>query len=272
MAIKELDLAFEGTTVHCYEGGKGYPILMIHGSGPGTASMSNFRYVMEPLAKRYHVIAMDLIGYGLSGRKKREPYFDTGMWVRQGRFVLDKLAKGRRAGIVGHSLGGYIALRIASGLPRVDKVLAQGSLGARVKMNKGIAIAWRHPRNEAGFRRLYKYVMLNPGELSDAFVRERMALISKDNYREYFDRMYEGGGTRQLGQTVLTPLELKRLQNRRITLIHGAQDLSVPFEEAALALGRKLPNADIVRLANCGHPCSFDQPEKFLQVARNLFG
>jgi 2-hydroxymuconate-semialdehyde hydrolase len=119
MPLRELDLEFEGTTVHCYEGGQGYPLLMIHGSGPGTASASNWKHVMEPLAERYHnIVAMDLIGYGLSGRKKKEPYFDVRMWHRQGEFVLDYLAKTGPVGVIGHSLGGYLALRLGGSFPR----------------------------------------------------------------------------------------------------------------------------------------------------------
>lgn len=117
MAIKEFDVKFEGTSIHCYEGGKGYPILMIHGSGPGTASASNWARVMEPLSKRYHILAMDMIGFGLSGRKPKEPYFDLDMWTRQGEFMLKRLSPRGPVGIIGHSLGGYLTLRIASRTP-----------------------------------------------------------------------------------------------------------------------------------------------------------
>ena len=100
MTLKQRDIAFEGTTIHCYEGGRGYPLLMIHGSGPGTASASNWIHTMEPLSRRYRIIAMDLIGYGLSGRNRREPYFDVEMWTRQARHVLDRLSKKGPVGIV----------------------------------------------------------------------------------------------------------------------------------------------------------------------------
>ena len=275
MPLKELDLEFEGTTIHCYEGGQGYPLLMIHGSGPGTASASNWKYVMEPLSQRYHVVAMDLIGYGLSGRKKKEPYFDTGMWARQAKFVLDYLSKEGPVGLIGHSLGGYLVLRTAAEVARVDKVLAQGALGAKTRLNRGIDIAWTHPKNEAAFRKLYKYVMLDPGTLSDEFVKERLAVINKDGYGEYFSKMFKGGKAgkqRNLDMAILTKAHHKSLARCKIVLIHGAQDVSIPFEETTLALAKALPHADIVRLARCGHPCSFDQPQKFLKTAHALFG
>ena len=83
MALTEQDIEFEGNSVHFWEGGSGFPILMLHGSGPGAGTMGNWRFVLEPLAESYHVLATDLIGFGESGRKHEEPYFDIGLWRRQ---------------------------------------------------------------------------------------------------------------------------------------------------------------------------------------------
>jgi 2-hydroxymuconate-semialdehyde hydrolase len=271
MPLREVDLEFEGTTIHCYEGGSGYPLLMIHGSGPGTASASNWMHVMEPLSQHYRVCAMDLIGYGLSGRKRREPYFDTDMWVRQGKHLLDRIAKREPVGIIGHSLGGYLALRLGAEVERVDKVLAQGALGAKTQLNRAIDIAWTFPKNEAAFRKLYRYVTLDPSGLTEEFVQQRLAVLNRDGYGEYFSKMFKGKKQRYLDEAILTRIQQKKLARCKIVLLHGAQDVSVPFGETTLALGKMLPHADLVRLANCGHPCSFDQPEKFMKVARALF-
>jgi 2-hydroxymuconate-semialdehyde hydrolase len=272
MTLKQRDIAFEGTTIHCYEGGRGYPLLMIHGSGPGTASASNWIHTMEPLSRRYRIIAMDLIGYGLSGRKRREPYFDVEMWTRQARHVLDRLSRKGPVGIIGHSLGGFLALRTAARDRRVDKVLAQGSLGARFRMNTAIRVAWSFPKDEAAFRRLYRYVTRNPKAVTSSFIKERFKVLNRDGYGEYFSSMFKGDKQRYLNQTVLSRAELAGLRRCAIVLLHGAQDSSVPFLEATLPLARSLPHADVVRLADCGHPCSFDQPDKFLKVAQVLFG
>ena len=139
MAVREHDVKVAGIKIHCYEGGKGYPILMLHGSGPGASSVGNWVKVMGPLSRRYHVLAGDLIGFGQSGQKERQPYFDVDLWTRQGEALLNRVAKRGKVGIIGHSLSGYLALRIAAGNPRVDKVLVTGSLGAKYKIGR----SWR---------------------------------------------------------------------------------------------------------------------------------
>ena len=97
MTLAERDIDFEGHRVHVWEGGEGFPLLMLHGSGPGAGTVANWRLVLEPLAARYRIVAADLVGFGASGRKREEPYFDLPLWRRQARAVLGLLPAGRRA-------------------------------------------------------------------------------------------------------------------------------------------------------------------------------
>lgn len=271
MPIEERDVEFEGTTMHCYTGGKGFPVLMIHGSGPGTASATNWAHVMEPLSRSYHVMAMDMIGYGKSGRRPREPYFDMDMWIRQAVFALNLLAPEGAVGIIGHSLGGAVALRTALVEPRVKKLILQGSLGAQQKITLPIARSWRVPKDEPAFRHYYKNVIRVRVPLSVEFVRDRMAILREDGYDKYFNAMFEGNKQRYVDQSRVSPRALKKLKCS-VTLIHGADDVCVPFEEGGMALANLLPQADLHRLADCGHPCSFEQPEKFVALAKLALG
>jgi 2-hydroxymuconate-semialdehyde hydrolase len=270
MTIEEHDLPFEGTTVHCYQGGRGYPIVLVHGSGPGTASASNWGRVMGPLAERYQICAMDLIGYGLSGRKASEPYFDMELWTRQVQFVINHLAPEGPVGLIGHSLGGAIALRAASRESRVEKLLVQGSLGVPIKLNTAVELSWQVPKDEAAFRHFYKTVIRVKGELSDDFIRERLAIVRKDGYNVYFNRMYTGDKQRYLDMAALPKSDLSRLKCK-VLMLHGDADTCVPFEEGALPLAEAIGHADLIRLAGSGHPCSFDVPDKFLKYAKTLF-
>ena len=63
MAIKESKARMGNYRIHTYSGGKGYPILMLHGSGAGASSFGNWHAVMKPLSRRYKVLAGDLIGF-----------------------------------------------------------------------------------------------------------------------------------------------------------------------------------------------------------------
>ena len=130
MPMREFDVDFEGMSVHCYEGGSGYPILMLHGSGAGTSSSSNWALVLEDLAQHYHVLAADLLGFGLSARKTTGPYFDLDLWQRQAQFLLDRFPRSINVGFIGHSLSAFLGLRLAASNPRLEKLALTGCPGS----------------------------------------------------------------------------------------------------------------------------------------------
>jgi pimeloyl-ACP methyl ester carboxylesterase len=68
MPLQEYEIQFESITVHYWQGGQGFPLLMLHGSGPGASTLDNWRLVLDRLVERYHVLAVDLIGFDKSGR------------------------------------------------------------------------------------------------------------------------------------------------------------------------------------------------------------
>ncbi|GAA5233095.1 alpha/beta fold hydrolase [Verticiella sediminum] len=81
-----LQFEFAGIAVGFYEAGAGLPLLLLH--GPGASSRGNWSAVFGPLAERFHVYAMDLVGFGQSGRKPSPRYFRTLKAVWNARKVL----------------------------------------------------------------------------------------------------------------------------------------------------------------------------------------
>ncbi len=271
MPIEESKMRMGGYKIHTYGGGKGYPILMLHGSGAGASSFGNWHAVMRPLSRRYKILAGDLIGFGKSDQKSRMPYFDINLWMREAQLLLDRLSERGPVGVIGHSLSGYFALKLAGRNKHIDKVLVTGSLGAKYRLNDALRAGWTFPKNEQDFRDVYSRMVADTSLMTDEFVADRMRVLHSGNYGEYFAKMFSGNKQAILNKCVLTPDELKRIKCD-VLMLHGAQDAPVPFEDAAVPLARLIPQADLVRLANCGHGPAMDQPAKFMDLARNFFG
>lgn len=109
----------------------GPPVLFIHGFG-GTAR--NFTLNIAPLAKAgFRVIAPELWGMGRSAKPRGRYSLDR--WVEQLIGVLDRLGL-QRAYIVGHSMGGAVAIRLAHRHPeRVAKLVLVAPLGFGERRN-----------------------------------------------------------------------------------------------------------------------------------------
>ena len=99
-----------GHSVHVLtEGDTGAPILMIHGA---SANAREYAWTLAPYLKDGHRVFMaDRPGHGYSERP--EDGHALGIQAAQMAGVLDALAPGEQAIIVGHSFGGAVALRVA---------------------------------------------------------------------------------------------------------------------------------------------------------------
>ena len=106
----------------CAESGDGEPVLLIHGLG---ASHRDWRDVMPALAPHYRVLAPDLRGHGSSPRQR--PY-NPERFAADMRALLD--ARGvDRVDVVGHSMGGAVALCLALCAPeRVRRLVIANSV------------------------------------------------------------------------------------------------------------------------------------------------
>ena len=51
----------EGIRVHYWEGGSGFPVLMLHSVGPGTSIQGNYGPVLEPLADDVASLGLDML-------------------------------------------------------------------------------------------------------------------------------------------------------------------------------------------------------------------
>jgi pimeloyl-ACP methyl ester carboxylesterase len=120
----------DSVPIHIIERGSGAAAtVLIHGFLGHTYS---FRYLIPELAKDGRVVAIDLKGSGYSGRPNKGDYSLS----EQARLVVRLMEKLgiNRASLVGHSLGGEVAMRLAANWPeRVEKlVLAASVSGDRI--------------------------------------------------------------------------------------------------------------------------------------------
>jgi 2-hydroxymuconate-semialdehyde hydrolase len=271
MALQEQDVAFESMNVRIWEGGRGFPILLLHGSGAGASTFINFRHVLEPLSREYHVLAADLIGFGMSGLKPREPYFDMELWLRQAAFLVDRLPGGP-VGIVGHSLSGALALKLAARNPRVTKVLTTGTMGTpNVDVPGQTRGGWVCPKNSDEIRQFAEFTVHFSSVLQKEDLEYREKIVNRPGYRDYFSKMFGRERGYYLDTSALDKEELSQVK-ADVLMLHGINDKSFPPEETSLMLARSLPQADVLVLGQCGHSVALEYPEKFLAACRTLFG
>lgn len=270
MTVSDRDIEFESHSVHIWEGGSGFPILMLHGSGPGAGTLGNWRFVLEPLSESYQVLATDLIGFGESGRKTEEPFFDIGLWRRQAQFMLDRLGQGP-VGIIGHSLSASLALGLAAANERVTKVLTTGAMGGKFAVNEDTELCWTFPETRDQLRAAVECLVYDRSVVTDALLDSRIEILHDGIYGPYFKSMFAGAKQQYVDAAVLPRESLSGL-SCDVVMMHGRDDRPFPYGENSLALSNAIPHADVILVGRCGHSPALEHPEKLLAVAKLLFG
>ena len=122
-------ITLHGRPVSYLKAGSGPVLLLIHGIA---GSMDNWQEVIEPLAQRHTVVAPSLPGHGNSAPGGGD--YSLGALATGLRDLLAALGY-HRATLVGHSLGGGIAMQFAYQFPEITErlvLVSSGGLGPEV--------------------------------------------------------------------------------------------------------------------------------------------
>lgn len=113
--------------LHYHVAGDGPPLLLLlHGSGPGVSGWANFRGNLPVLAREYTTYVLDFPGFGKSYSPDANPLAVGPAGVLD---FLDGMGLGPLP-IIGNSMGGNVAARIAAEYPeRVSRLLCIGGVG-----------------------------------------------------------------------------------------------------------------------------------------------
>lgn len=266
--LRTESFSFEGTEVQYLRAGQGRPLMLLHGSGPGASSIGNWKAVMEPLASQYEVFAMDLIGFGGSGRKPAAPFFDYALWVRQAAAMLD-LIPAERAGVIGHSLSASIALTVAARSSKVAAVMTTGAMGARFDLRDGTARTWTCPRNREELRKAIGGLIHDTSGIGEAYYEAREKVIYAEGYADYFDSMFGGDKQQYIDAAVVAKPTLERIA-QPVLMLHGRDDEAFPMS-STIELAGGLATADVVLLSECSHSVAVERTATFLALASDFF-
>jgi pimeloyl-ACP methyl ester carboxylesterase len=247
-------------------GGEGIPILLCSGIG---GSLELWSEQLEALGESLRLIAWDYPGHGLSDRGERT--HDPDSYAAFALGLMDALGLARVV-VVGNSLGGAIALRMAGLAP--DRVAGM-VLASPAMTGPEVFLPFRLMTLP-----LLGEVMTKPGKLS---VEQQIAAlfhdpaVSTDDLRRIVWRnVHRDGAARTLLATLRKTLwiggvrksywlrsrDLVRASTCPILFIHGKQDVVLPFQQS-VACAALAPRSQLRLLDGCGHTPQIECSEAF---------
>jgi pimeloyl-ACP methyl ester carboxylesterase len=245
------------------EAGSGDPVVLLHGSGPGVSAQANWQHNIGPLSQHFHVFAPDIVGFGATERPN-DVIYSLRTWVDHVWAFLDAIGI-QSTSIVGNSLGGRIALAMASEHPeRITKMVLMGSPGVGMTMTGGLAALRAYtPSYESMRDLLLNHFAVDKSIITDDLVRIRyeasVAPGAYEAYRSMFFDPRHAGSELGIGEDEVRSITTPSL------LVHGREDNVVPLQVATTMVGL-LPNADLHVFAGCGHWTQIERAEEFCDL------
>ena len=241
-----------------------FPIVLIHGIADNALTWS---FIQGPLARKYPVYAIDLPGYGFSGLPSDRFY----MSLDEMCTVLDEFLRqvvGRAALVVGNSMGGWLAVKLAWAAPALVRGIVLLDAGGAplqgreswVPFGETIGISDMRTARLV-FRQMFGAIpapMLYFGQhsLQDLFQRRVV--------REFVSNLMESDPEKEL----LRPADLRDLPVPA-ALIWGLGDHFLP--QGSLEFFRdNLPGAPTLLLKRCGHLPQRERPRAVLHFVRTF--
>jgi 2-hydroxymuconate-semialdehyde hydrolase len=254
-----------GSPVHVLDvgAGAGRTVLMLHGSGPGTTGAGAWAATAAALAGSHRVVAPDQAGFGGT---PLPPGTSGGLqvWTEQAAGLMEALGETSYA-VVGHSMGGAVALALAAARPRqVTRVVAVATMGAPgAPLSADLNAVWAAAPGRAGARDMLGRLVLDQSLVTEEAVAARASAMEAG--AEPFAAMFPPPRTRWVDDLTLSATTLAAVR-APVLLVHGAQDRLTPLPTAALPLLDHLADVRLHVLGRCGHAPPVEQPAAFREL------
>jgi pimeloyl-ACP methyl ester carboxylesterase len=254
-----------GATLHVYEKGSGPALLMIHGLA---GQMAHYTYgVAERLAGQFRVVVVDRPGSGYSTRKAAA---DLTTQADALAALIDKMQLGRPL-VVGHSLGGALALALA--LEHPEQVSGLALIAPLTHMQENVPKAFEGLTVQSPFwRMILAWTLATP-----ASIMRGAAVLAEVFGPEPVPRDFptRGGGLLGLRPSAFLsassdlqalPLTLPSLEQNYqrlrlpVSVLYGRDDLILDWKANGQALVDKVPDARL-QLVDGGHMLPLTQPD-----------
>ncbi len=256
--------------------GEGPAILLLHGLGCDHTTWSP---VIDVLARRYTVIAPDLLGHGQSAKPRAD--YSVGGYANGMRDLLTLLGVDKVT-VVGHSFGGGVAMQFAYQFPeRTERLVLVGSGGLGAEVSPAIRAI-----TTPGFHQVLGVLTLpgvrQAGKLGLRSLQATGWKRTRDlgEVAEIFDSFKDPHARAAIRHVVRAVVDWKGqivtmadraylTEEMPMAVVWGREDRVIPVRHASNAAALA-PKARVEVIPNAGHFPHKDHPERFARILHDF--
>lgn len=275
--VRQINL--DAVQINYIDTGVGDPILMIHGLG---GNASHWKKMIEQLSVSKRCIAVDLPGYGASTAiANLEPKQVLSVYASVITRLI-KLLKLDKVTVMGHSMGGQVAMILALQEPALISQLvlvAPAGLESFTESEAAFLANYATPsfyelQDSMTIERNYKANFYQSNEETNRLIQERFNLKKCSVFKNYCTQITLGVQG-MLAYPVIKSLSL--IQHRTL-IVFGEKDYLIPNKllhptltvQDIANIGKLIPAVTISLIPEAGHLLLLDQPAALTKVIKNF--
>ncbi len=256
-ALVEKEVTVFGARIRYVEAGSGPTVILLHGLG---GSSEAWTPNIGPLAAKFHVVALDQIGFG----KSDKPLINYR--IRTYVDFLDQFCKELkidRASVVGNSMGGWIAAAFTLAYPeRVERLILEDAAGYALQKDFDTRTLYAlNPSTREAMKVLAQKVFYNKAFSSDAVVDLVLTQRIKAG---------DGYTINSIVESVIRGEDFldSRVQTIKqpTLIIWGREDGLTPLSDGE-RFKKEIPNSTLLVIDQCGHVPNVEKAEEFNAAA-----
>jgi pimeloyl-ACP methyl ester carboxylesterase len=268
LSIPSHKIDLSGVKVYYVEAGKGPPLLFLHGLG---GSWKDWSDTLPGFAATYRVMAVDFPGFGGSDQPEVKYSIE---WLTD---VMEQFIQKRKldgVNLVGHSMGGLVALNLAARPnSRIKKLIVTDAVGIGDKAEfMSYAMTKKIMGPETRWESFEGFLKEEFRGMVESFVKDRKPQTARDFFESVPKNPITGNRLLPMTPSVQMTASIidfdirpKLASIRQPTLIlWGAKDPVAPPQDASF-LKKEIPQSRLIFLSDSGHSPMKEHPSFFNQ-------
>ena len=260
--IRERFVDAAGIRTRVLELGSGDPVILIHGGGAGADAWGNWKGVIPTLAQRFHVLAVDMLGFGKTD-KPDPAKFAYSQPARNDHMIAVIEALGlSTTSLVGNSMGGATSLGVAMKRPDlVAKLVLMGAGGLPLQMGESIRTILSFAPTRENMEKLIRVLTNDEFPIDPAMVEHRMSLVESPGTMPAYGATMKWVAENGL---VYPEDEIRKVKHK--TLVIAGKEDKVVTPNVNWRFSELLENSWLHMIPHCGHWAMIERPREFCEV------
>ena len=242
-------------------------VVLVHGLGDNGAR--DWDHLIPALAEHYHVVAFDLPGFGRSSRQNEN--YRPARYAEFVNWVIGRTVNGPFV-LIGHSLGGAVALRVATmSPPGLQRVIVADVAGILHR------VAFTHHIARLTPRQWQASLPGNPIDTVNDLARAFLDIMDRESISKNLEGLLDapalriavlGSDPKKIAALALIIDDYSEVIDQvrtPVLILWGENDAIAPLRTSRILAGR-LPDSRLEIIRGAGHVPMLEQPEQFNRI------